>query len=61
MFTAFPPRKEGKDWVLVPALFEGSLNSSRFLLSATTEGVITTRRNWMKFQARLPTLLAFYI
>ena len=48
MFTTFPPRKEEKDWVLVPALFEGSLNSSRFLLSATTEIVITTRSNRMK-------------
>ena len=53
MFTTFPPRKEGKDWVLVPALFEPEFHpiaSRRFLLSATTEGVITTRSNRMKFR-----------
>lgn len=28
MFTTFPPRKEAEDWVLVPALFEGSQKNS---------------------------------
>ena len=29
MFTTFPPRKEGKDWVLVPALSRVSRVNSR--------------------------------
>lgn len=34
MFTTFPPRKEAEDWVLVPALFEGSQKNSGMIKSS---------------------------